>query len=341
MQTLAKGPVSNLPTRRKPGLKAVYDGREQRLKGKFTRLTPRIGLFLLSSFLLLVVVYGVFSKRSLDKEKNDLLAKQRAVEKTLGPEWFPLREKLEKLTTETARQWPGDWLDAEASRVDFRTQPIIYLRLRVAEAKDPESLRDHARKSVKDGFAGCMFKGNTSLVTGPDGGPVTITQDNAVEIASRGLADVWNLRQAYAATRVLTEPWVAEVKDSPDDLRLRVFTQQFDKATREEIPLAVNVVKRAQYFFLVLDEDDAAAVEKVDGGAITMEALQLVPHDARVRVWNLRTGAEIARMKRRGDASFRFVGEQLTSDRESLEAAQRQVNNCALANRVKEALGLK
>lgn len=333
--------MSNLPPRRKPGLKAVYDGREQRIKGKFSRLTPRLGLWGISAALLVILVYGVFSKRSLDKEKNDLLAKQRAIESTLGLEWFPLRDKLEKLTVETARQWPGDWVDADAGRVDFRTAPAIYLRLRVAEAKDPESLRENARHSVKDGFTGCMFKANTSLITGPDGGPVTITQDNAAEIASRGLADVWNLRQAYAATRVLTPQWVAEVKDSPDDLRLRVFTQQFDKATRDEIPLAVNVVKRAQYFFLVLDEDDAAAVEKVDGGAITMEALQLVPHDARVRIWNLKTGAEIARIKRRGEATFRFIGEQNITDRDALEAAQRNVNNCALANRVKEAVGLK
>jgi hypothetical protein len=334
--------VSNLPTRRKPGLKAVYEGREQRLRGKFTRLTPRLGLFLLSSFLLIIVVYGVFSKRSLDKAKSELLAKQRAVEKTLGPEWFPLRDRLEKLTIETAREWPGDWIGPEASHAEFRTQPTIYLRLRVNEAKDVETLREQARNSVKDGFAGCLFRSNASVVTSPDGGAaVAVTQSNAAEIASRGLADVWNLRQAYAATRVLTEPWVAEVKASPDDLRLRVFIQQFDKATREEIPLAVNIVKRAQFFLLVLDEDSAAAVDEVDGGAITMEALQLVPHDARVRLWNLKSGAEIARLKRRGEAGLRFVGEQPTADRESLNAAQRQVNNCALANRIKEAIGLK
>lgn len=329
-------PIQQEP--RKPGLKAVYEGREQRVKGKFTRLTPRILLFLVSSFFLIILLYGFFAKRSLDKAKGELLAKRRAVEATLGPEWFPLRDNLEKLTLDTANNWPGDWVDSIASKTDFRSAPTVYLRLRVADAKNVESLRAHAKDSVKDAFAGCMFKG--AFAPSPDGGTETITRDNAMEIASRGLADVWNLREAYASTRVLTDQWADEVKDASDDLRLRVFEQQFDLATRKEIPLAVKIIKRAQWFVLVLDEDAPEALDKSDGGAITMEALQLVPHTARVRIWNLRTNAELARVKATAGGGVRFVGEQATSDPEAMEAAQRQVNNCALANRVQAALGL-
>lgn len=317
-------------SRPKPGLKAIYDGREGRHRGRFSRLTPRIMLFVVSSFLLIVLGYGFVSKRTLDNAKGELLAKRRAVETTLGPEWFPLRDKLEKLTTDTAKDWPGDWVDVEGARqFEFRTVPGIYLRLRVAEARDVESLRKSARLSVKDGFTGCIMK-TTNLA------------------AMRGEADAglgseqpWNLRQAYASTRVLNQDWADEVKASGDDLRLRVFQQQFDKATREEIPLAIDIVKRAQFFLLVLDEDSAEALSKTDAGVITMEALQLVAHDSRIRLWNLKTGGEVARVKRRGEAGFRFVGEQALQDPEALEAMQRQVNNCALANRFKEALSVK
>lgn len=313
---------------RKPGLKAVYDTREQRLRGKFARLTPRILGFLASSFVAIMVLYGVFSKRSLETSKNELLAKRRAVETQLGPEWFALRDSIEKKTIDTAHDWPGDWVDSEAGKFDFRTQPGIYLRLRVADARDVDTLRKSARMSVKDGFTGCIMRTQ-----------VAATRSDAD--AGIGNEQPWNLRQAYASTRVLTDDWGGEVKAADDELRLRVFEQQFDKATREEIPLAVDLVKRAKFFLLVLDEDAAEAVEKVDGGAITMEALQLVAHNARVRIWNLKTGAELARIKARGEGGFRFVGEQGTSDPAALEAMQRQVNNCALANRVKDAIGFK
>jgi hypothetical protein len=317
--------VAEVPQRR-PGLKAVYDGREQRQRGRFSRMTPRVVLFGISSFFTILLVYGFFAKRSLDKAKIELLAKQRAVESTLGPEWFPLRDKLEKLTIDTAKDWPGDWVDTGAGKaLDFRASPGIYLRLRVSEAKDVETLRAAARMSVKDSFSGCLMRGQ------------------AVPIGDGGLGNEqpWNLRQAYASTRVLTDAWVSEVKASGDDLRLRVFEQQFQKATRDEIPLAVEIVKRAQFYLLVLDEDAPEAATVTDAGTITMEALQLVAHDSRVRIWNLKTGNEIARIRRRGEGSFRFVGEQGVKDPEALEAMQRQVNNCALANRVKEALSLK
>lgn len=322
---------------RKPGLKAVYDLREQRVKGKFTRLTPRILLMLVSSFVTIIVGYGFFAKRSLDKSRNELLAKRRAVETTLGPEWFPLRDKLEKLTVDTAREWTGDWLDSATGRTDFRTSQTLYLRLRVNEAKDIAKLRDSIGASTKDGFIACLMKGTAAPL--PDGGAYQITRENVAEVSSLGLREVWNVRQAYAATRILTDTWADEVKDAGDDLRLRVFEQQFETASKKEIPLAIDIVKRAQFFVLVLDEDAPEALEKTDGGPITLSALELVPHEARVRVWNLKTGAELARVKRAGGATYRFIGEQATQDPEARDAMQRQVNNCALANRVKEALG--
>ena len=289
-------------------------------------MTPRVVLMAVSALALILLGYGFVSHRVLEKSKGDLLSKRRAVETTLGPDWFALSGKLEKLVLDTGRDWPGDWVDAEAGRTDFRSLPGIYLRLRRAEAKDAAALRGAAKSSVKDAFAACLLRPTTPPKL-PDGGV--------------GQEQPWNLRQAYASTRVLTDEWANEVKLSSDDLRLRVFEQQFDKATREEIPLAVDIVKRAAFFLLVLDEDAPEALEKVDGGAITMEALQLVSHDARVRVWNLKTGAEIARVRRRGEGGFRFVGEQTVQDPETLDAMQRQVNGCALANRVKEALGVK
>jgi hypothetical protein len=148
----------------------------------------------------------------------------------------------------------------------------------------------------------------------------------------------WNLAQAYAATRILSDDWVRLVREADDDLRLRVFRGQYDKAVRDEIPLAIDVVKRAQFFLLVLDEDVPEARAFADGGALTEEALQLVAHPARIHLFELPAGAEILRLRRSGEGRFIQAGERVVTDSETRDAMQRQANNCALAARVEEAL---
>ena len=71
---------------------------------------------------------------------------------------------------------------------------------------------------------------------------------------------------------------------------------------------------------------------------ITEEGLQQVPHPARVLIVNLKTGAELARLRKTAEADFQFVGEQARRDPEVRAAMKRQVNNCALAQSVWSAL---
>ena len=73
-------------------------------------------------------------------------------------------------------------------------------------------------------------------------------------------------------------------------------------------------------------------------GLASEEALQEVPHFARVHVLNLKTGTEILRVRRNAEASFMFAGEKPVSDPETLTAMKRQVNNCALAKAVEAAI---
>lgn len=278
--------------------------------------------------LLTLVVAWLASNRSLSKQKEELLAQQRAAVTTVGAEWAPLRDKIEKLTLDAAADpYKGDFVDPEAAKWDFRSVPGIYLRLRKDDAKDVETLRKRAQDSVKDAFTGCLLRETNVALT-------------------RGEADAgtapdqpWNLRQAYTATRVLTDAWANEVKAADDSLRLRVFEQQYDKAKREGIPLAIDIVKRAQFYLLVLDEDVPEAKEyAVDGGVVTSEELQQVPHPARVHIMNLKNGKELVRLRRSGDADFRFAGERAVHDPEVRAAMRRQVNNCALANEVWSAI---
>lgn len=309
--------------KREIGLKAVHSARADRQRSKYGRITGPVWLAAGGAVVVTLIVSWLVSDRSLGAAKEEILAQQRAAVATVGAEWFPLRDKLEKVTLEAAASFKGDMVDPEAARWDFRSLPGIYLRLRVDDAKDAETLRRKARDSVKDAFTGCLLREtNVALARGePDAGTAP--------------DQPWNLRQAYAATRIMTDDWAKEVKESTDKDRLRVFQQQYDKAKRDEIPLAIEILKRAQFFLLVLDEDVPEAREYVgDAGTMTQEALQQVPHPARVHIVNLKTGAELVRVRRAGDADFHFVGEGAVRDPEVRAAMRRQVNNCALAEQV-------
>lgn len=273
-----------------------------------------------------LIANQVVSKRERESDRQALLGKQRAVAVTLGPEWFPLRDKLEGDVLAAAKDYGGDSVDPAARQLEFRTEPGLYLRMRVADARDASSVRKVAADARKDAFAACLLREpNPRGVRGEvDGGAFS--------------EQPWNLGRAYAATRILNEEWVNEVKAADDDLRLRVFVDQYDKAVRDEIPLAIDVVKRARFFLLVLDEDVPEAAKVADGGIIDEEALQLVAHPARVHLFDLTSGKELVRLRRSGDARVIPAGERVVTDSETQDAMQRQANNCALARRVDEAI---
>jgi hypothetical protein len=312
--------------KRELGLKAVHSARAERSKSKYGKIPGPVWLVAGGAVVVTLILAWQLSDRTLSTEKEEILSQQRAAVSTVGAEWYPLRDKLEKITLDAAARYEGDKVDFDAAKMDFRSAPGIYLRLRVDEAKDVESLRKHAKDSVKDAFTGCLLREPNAALARGDAD------------AGFGPDQPWNLRQAYTSTRILTDDWAKEVKASEDKDRLRVFRQQYDKAKRDEIPLAIDIIKRAQFFLLVLDEDVPEAREVAqdsrDAGTITEEALQQVPHPARVHIVNLRTGAEIARVRKTAEADFQFVGEQAVRDPEIRAAMKRQVNNCALAQQV-------
>ena len=249
---------------------------------------------------------------------------------TLGAEWLPLRDNLEgdvlhsaatplgeyAATTSSPRRgrWPSDRSRASTSGCGSPTR------------RSAESVRKVAVDAKRDAFAACLLREpNERGARGEMDGGAFAEQP-------------WNLGQAYAATRILTDDWVNAVKDADDDLRLRVFVEQYDKAIREEIPLAIDVVKRAQFFLLVLDEDVPEAAAFADGGPLTEEALQMVEHPARVFLFDLKDNKPILRLRRSGGGRFIQAGERQVTDDETRDAMQRQVNNCALANLVEARL---
>lgn len=313
------------------GLGAIAQTRDDRARGS-TKWTTQAGLVAGGVIIAGLIAHKVVSEHELNADRQTLLSKQRAVLATLGAEWIPLRDSLERDVLEAAgaangsAAYAGDRVESFARTGAFRSEPGLYLRMRIADATSPQSIRKIAADTKRDAFAACLLRESNDLgLRGEiDGGAAT--------------EQPWNLGQAYAAARILTDEWVDAVKEADDDLRLRVFVEQYDKAIRDEIPVAIDVVKRAQFFLLVLDEDVPEAAAYVESGPITEEALQLVEHPARVFLFDLKGGALALRLRRSGSARVVAAGEHVVTDDEIRDAMQRQANNCSLANQVETAI---
>ena len=318
--------------KRKLGLPAVHEGREKRQKGSYSKPTGTIWLVIGGGLIASLLIYRYVAGGELERKRESLLGKQKATEVTLGAQWTPLRDRIEKWVVAQSGGYAGDSVSPDVKSWDFRAQPGIDLRLRAEDATSPEAIRKNAEGSLRDGFTGCFLRGKAdALARGEPDAAVFSDQP-------------WNLRQAYSSTRVLTPGWVSEVKAADDLLRLRVFEQQYEKAEAEEIPRAISIVQKAQFFLLVLDEKaDEAPDPQSDGGLTNAESLQLAPHWARVAILDLRAPNEtpVFRLRRYASGTFYFAGEKQVSDPETLDAMKRQVNNCALSNAVTADLGLK
>jgi hypothetical protein len=311
------------------GLGAIAQNRDDRARGA-GRWTAQAGFVAGGAVIAGLIAHKVVSEHELNAGRQTLLAKQRAVVATLGAEWLPLRDNLEgdvvRSAAIPASDYAADDVQPEARSLAFRSQPGLYLRARLADATRAESVRKVAADAKRDAFAACLLREPNERGARGD-------------LAGGAFAEQpWNLGQAYAATRILTDDWVGAVKDADDDLRLRVFVEQYDRAIRDEIPVAIDVVKRAQFFLLVLDEDVPEEAAFTDGGPPSEEAVQMVEHPARVFLFDLSSNKTLLRMRRAGGGSFVQAGEHQVTDPETRDAMQRQVNNCALANMVEARL---
>ena len=314
-------------TKRPRGLSAVKQSQEDRAQKRY-RMTPGAGYVGAAVVILTAIAYKFATDRTINTARERLIAKQQEVVKAVGVDWFVLREKLENEIVDGAKQYRGDYIDPGMATWQYQAQPGIYLRMRVADATTVERVREVAPAVRRDAFAGCLLREpNDALLQGaPD--------------ASAFPEQPWNLGQTYSATRVLSDAWTSDVREANDKVRLNVLDQELDAALSEDVPLVSRVVKKAQFFLLVLDEDVrdvTAAAAAADGGAVTEELLQLVPHPSRVYLVDLRTNKEMLRLRLTASAKIMSAGERPSTDPQVQEAAQRQANNCSLAQMVESA----
>jgi hypothetical protein len=324
---------------RKRGLPAVEQARELRERGG--RMPPPkfwawAGLIIAVS----AIIYWKMAQGRVESDKSALLARQRAVMAELGPRWFPLRDRVERWTVELAKDPGTEVVDKDLLKAwDFRDKPGIYLRLDVDQATSPEAIRKAANDSLRDGFTACLVRAdNKNQLSGKE---CKRTRDCAVGEICNELdrcappAQPYNLRVAYRSMRVLSEEWVREAQDASGDLTVRALQAFFEDTVHDDIPVAVDLLSRGQYFMLVLDES-VPDLQVPDGGTRS-DALRAVPHPSRIGIWRLSDNKLVLRIRRSPEAVLEAAG--MPTEERVIAAQRRQAQSCALAMAVRQAMG--
>jgi hypothetical protein len=336
---------------RRRGLPSLEDARAERRRAivlgrvRVRAMPPQFWLWSALVLTALMLLYWKLAQGEIESGKSAVMAKQRAIAQSLGPKILPFRDKVEGWAQELAGEWKGEQFALATAPEEIRTAPAVYLRLRLEHAKRPEAMRKAAVASLHDGFTSCFFVRNNS--PDPSKGPKCTTSAecepgllcNEYDVCTRP-PEPYNMRLAYRSLRVLSTAWTDELHEAPSELAITAYDRDLDKVTREDVPIAAQILTRAKYCVLVLDEEPPGGVppQKEGGAESDEERLQRVPHAARVAIYNLQTGQLVARMREQAAGRALPVGERVVQREETVAAQERQANSCALALSVREQL---
>ena len=358
--TRPPGPRFKPPIRREPqepvrvrGMVAIEQSRAER--NKLTRPPLRVAGWFLMTTAVALVLFIRHTSNELERKRQMLMARQRAVEAELGPRWYPIRDGLVRWTHELATGPDVDIVDPELASFPFRDTPGLYLRLRADQATTPEGVRLAAGKSLRDGFTACLMRTPTE---NPLGGAECA---KSIECATGQLCNEFNrcakpgqpfnVRLAYKALFALTPEWVREVQDASSDLRLRGLEMSFDEANRLEFPVAIELLTRAKFALLVVDERPtpppapapqvaplpSASVAPAPPSQDDLDAVAGKTFPSRVGVVRISDGKLLLRLRR--DVQGELMGAAPMGDVAVAAARARNAQSCALALEVRRALG--
>jgi hypothetical protein len=339
--------------RRVRGLPSLEEARAERRRAivvgrvRVRAMPPQFWLIAGTAIAAFGVLYWRLAEGQLEGQKSAVMAKQRAIVQTLGPKILPFRDRVEAWARELSGAWPGDFVEPGASLDRISKSPGVYLRMRMENALTPAAIRKAARHSLHDGFTSCFFV-RDGAVDPTKGPPCRALADCAPGL----LCNEWNvctkpqvpynMRLAYRALRVLSTEWTDELHQTTNDLTVSAYDRDLDAVTKNDVPVAIDLLARAKYFTLVLDEDPAGGLrpEAPDAGVSESdeERVQREPHFGRVGIWDLERNALLLRLRYEAVGRFVPVGNAVVRSTETLHAQQRQTNSCALALAVKNSL---
>jgi hypothetical protein len=291
------------------GLGSIHKLREFRKQRKYERPSAKHWGVVVFGLLLVTFLHVALSRRALAQRKGTLLAQQRALVATLGPRWAAVRSAVIESAVQTARDpWPGDRVDASLARRAWRSEPAAFLRIGSTEGANEAAVLEAAKLSPRDAFLACL--------RGP-----------ALPAGGDRLARFHRVQESFAVTRLLEPSWVEDVQAAEDELRLKVFEEQFAAATAEALGRAVELVEAAKLVVVVVDEVGAGE----DGKPLRVEHAQRAPHGVRVVLVDRASKVQLARIRVEPNVTLVPGGESRVEDDEARAALERQAIGCSAA----------
>jgi len=336
---------------RERGLPSVNEARAERRRAivlgrvRLRGMPPHFWLWALTIIGVFSVFYWRLAEGQLESRKAQVMAKQRAVARSIGPTILPFRDKIEGWARELAGPYAGNLVEPGAPYQAIRQSPGVYLRLRLSNARAVKDIRKAARVSLHDGFTACLFV-NKDAGSRTEGPPCKVTANcepgklcNEWSVCANPPTP-YNMRLAYRTLRVLSSEWTDELHAATSELLVNAYDRDLDSVTRFDVRIAADILARSKYFTLVLDEDPQGGLpeELPDAGESPEERLQRVGHFARVGVWELTSGKPLLRLRAEAAGEFVPMGEKVVRDPVIVAAQARQVNSCQLALAVRSAL---
>lgn len=328
-----------------PGLPSLHESRLNRKRQLVTGkvavggLPPKVFLWGLTVLVVGGFLYFWQSQSELDEQRRSVMNKQRATAKILAPKLLPMRDTIEAGVKELAREGK-EKVAADVDWDKLLASPGVYLRARLEDAKDVETLRKVSSDALRDGFTACLIRDPGAPL--PTAGK-ECRESNECEAgefcneykACQRPSSPFNMRMLYRALHVLSDQWVSEVREAGTEYAITAYDRSLDSTTKIDLPIAIEVYQRSKYAIVVLDEDPKGGLPKaLETNEFESAALrvQRVAHDARIGVWELPSGKLLARVRARADGELRDVGTRRSPGGVDSEAARaRQANNCALA----------
>lgn len=139
---------------------------------------------------------------------------------------------------------------------------------------------------------------------------------------------------------MLEDEWLTELQAARGELQLRGAVGSFDAIEKYDLPIATELLSKAGYFLVVVDEPVEGGELKDAGAAMDASgedrSIPDGPHHARVCLYRFEGNEQVLAIRREAAGELRGSRPQTEENR---LAQQRQANGCSLALELRTAIG--
>lgn len=284
--------------------------------------------FVTGAFLLVGAGLGVFTVRGhLQEEqlRGRALAEQASAIQQVEEVERSMPELIDNLAMKMAREpWQGDHVAPGLDGRDLLAQQGVYFRAVQTEVGSPEATRTAANLSVKDAIPLCLLQGS-------DAAEEASTCPPGSACMGKNTQRVANLRQLHQGLDVLSDRWTADLRGA-HGLRLSALHGTMQERLAQATPEAQRIAASARYALVVLDEIPPGLPDQMWGSR--RDLVQTHPHPVRVALFDARTGALLAKIRRDLDlAQTPMIGSG-----NWIGAARRQAFSCHMGLELRAAV---